>query len=187
MIRKLTAFWLSAACLAGTALFHTSQDVQDARIELRQVETEIAKEKDSIRVLQAEWNYLNRPERLEKLAKKHLDLERTPGERLVALSDLVLPAMPKPVETVENADTETPAAQHAVLTGAPDKETRDAPLVNVALPGRKPAAVKRALADRIVEKLAKIEPAAEPVETGYDAQAQQDFSALLQKLGEGEE
>lgn len=184
MIRKLTAFWLSAACLAGTALFHTSQDVQDARIELRQVEADIAKEKDSIRVLQAEWNYLNRPERLEKLAKKHLDLERTPGERLVKLSDLVLPAMPDPVETVENADTETPAAQPAVLT-RDIEETK--PAVAVALPGRKPAAVKRALTDRIVEKLAKIEPAAGPIETGYDAKAQQDFSALLQKLGEGEE
>lgn len=62
------------ASLAGAALLHTSQSVQQAEERLAVIDAEIQKERDTIHMLNAEWEYLNRPERLEKLAQEFLGL-----------------------------------------------------------------------------------------------------------------
>jgi len=62
------------AAIAGAALLHISQRVQHAEERLAIIKAEIAKEQETTRVLNAEWEYLNRPERLEKLSKEFLDL-----------------------------------------------------------------------------------------------------------------
>ena len=73
-IRLRTFVIFALAALAGTALLHTSQRVQEAEEKLEVLEAEIAREEDTMRVLRAEWEYLNRPERLERLATEFLDL-----------------------------------------------------------------------------------------------------------------
>jgi cell division protein FtsL len=62
------------ACVCGGALVYVSQRVQQAQEDIEQVAHDLAQEKDSIRVLQAEWAYLNAPQRLEKLVQEHLNL-----------------------------------------------------------------------------------------------------------------
>lgn len=74
--------WFTLSVLAGTALFYTSDKVQKAREETARLENSIVEEKESLRVLKAEWAYLNQPERLEKLAAEHLDLVPTKGQQL---------------------------------------------------------------------------------------------------------
>ena len=72
---KLRTFVIFAiAALFGAALLHTSQRVQHAEDVLRDVEAEVARELETMRMLRAEWEYLNRPERLERLATEFLDL-----------------------------------------------------------------------------------------------------------------
>jgi len=71
-IRTFLIFGL--ACLAGTALLQTSQRVQEAEEKLAALRADVAREEDTMRVLRAEWEYLNRPERLERLASKFLNL-----------------------------------------------------------------------------------------------------------------
>ena len=56
------------AGLLGVILLHTSQNVQNAEEKLAALESEVAREEEKIRMLQAEWVHLNRPERLERLA-----------------------------------------------------------------------------------------------------------------------
>ncbi|MGH1398956.1 MAG: cell division protein FtsL [Alphaproteobacteria bacterium] len=70
---RLFAIYALAA-IAGAALLHVSQRVQHAEERLAIINAEISEEKETIRILNAEWEYLNRPERLEKLAKEFLDL-----------------------------------------------------------------------------------------------------------------
>lgn len=87
-MRKATIFWLSLAAVCGTLLFHTSQEVTDGRSALRGMERELLREEESLRVLQAEWSYLNQPERLEKLAREYLDLAPLHGRQFARVSDI---------------------------------------------------------------------------------------------------
>ncbi|MFH1158994.1 MAG: hypothetical protein V1721_09000 [Pseudomonadota bacterium] len=89
-MRKSTLLWLTLAAFCGTALFHTSQRVHDLREETAALETSIGKEEESIRVLQAEWSALNRPDRLERLAKTWLKLAPLNVRQFVRMEDIPL-------------------------------------------------------------------------------------------------
>ena len=92
-IRLRTFVIFAVAALFGTALLHTSQRVQHAEDVLASAQEELAREQETMRMLRAEWEYLNRPERLERLAKKFLDLAPpSPDEmpdKLIGESDML--------------------------------------------------------------------------------------------------
>lgn len=71
-LRTLSVF--ICAGLMGALLLRVSQNVQIAEQKLAELNTSIENEKNSIRLLNAEWAYLNNPERLEKLSAEYLDL-----------------------------------------------------------------------------------------------------------------
>jgi len=73
---------LAVAIVAGTLLFHTSQSVQNAEQNLTEARNNVATEKESLRILTAEWDYLNRPERLEKLTLQNLDMDEARAEKI---------------------------------------------------------------------------------------------------------
>ena len=49
---------------------------------------QIARQREAIAVLKAEWQHLNRPDRLQGAAEKHLDLQPLHIHQLARLSDL---------------------------------------------------------------------------------------------------
>lgn len=87
-MRKSTIFWFALAGICGTVLFHTSQQVTDGRSALNRLDREILREEESIRVLKAEWSYLNQPERLEKLAAQYLELVPLTGRQFARTGDI---------------------------------------------------------------------------------------------------
>lgn len=125
-----------AAAITGAALLHTSQDVQQAEEELRAIQTALESERESIRVLEAEWGYLNNPARLEMLARQYLDLAPpTPGAALAdpaSLPDPFAPVLParKPVHESAVAIVAKPAVLGAQA---------ETPIAPVAKPPVKPA------------------------------------------------
>ena len=70
--RNFVIFALAA--LSGAILLHTSQSVQQAEDRLEILRSSVDREREQTRILKAEWESLNRPERLERLAKEFLDL-----------------------------------------------------------------------------------------------------------------
>jgi len=73
MTRTLSTFFVFImAIILGSVLFVTSQKVQHAEKELQTLQKKTSIEEDSLRVLKAEWTYLNRPERLEVLSAQYL-------------------------------------------------------------------------------------------------------------------
>ena len=78
---------------------------------------EIEKERDSLAVARAEWSLLNRPERIERLAKKFLSLEPSSAQQLVILDEVTeqdLARQPKP----ETATPKSVATKNLMPTAA---------------------------------------------------------------------
>lgn len=92
-------FWVFiAAGLCGAMLLHISQKVQQAETHLSSLEAQINDEQVTLRVLGAEWEYLNSPARLEVLSGEYLEL--VPAEDgVAAVSADDLPPMEIPTES----------------------------------------------------------------------------------------
>lgn len=78
MIRRSTLLWLIAAILVGCGLYQLKYEVQAKEERLARLNRQIQQEQEAIHVLAAEWAFLNRPDRLAELSKRHLEL--TPVE-----------------------------------------------------------------------------------------------------------
>ena len=89
-MRKTTLLSLVLALFCGTGIFHTSQKVHDEREKIATIEAAIGKEEESLRVLNAEWSYLNQPTRLEKLAKTYLHMVPMKGGQFVKVENIPL-------------------------------------------------------------------------------------------------
>lgn len=85
------------AVLSGIVLLYTSQSVQKAEDRLAAIQSSAQTETEAIRVLKAEWAYLNSPERLEALAKEFLALKPADPSRIIPETAL-LPNSPVPIE-----------------------------------------------------------------------------------------
>ena len=94
---------IAVLILVGAAMVVYQIKYQAVRqaAELDKLNRAIAREKAAITVLEAEWSHLTRPDRVQALAERHLDLKpATPGQR-VALADLPM----RPVQVDAIAET----------------------------------------------------------------------------------
>lgn len=104
-------------CAAGLLIYsgyHTYALKQQSAFERKQViqlENDIKLEAERIGILQAEWAYLNNPERLEKLVRDRapqLGLQPVAPQQLTTLSELPI-----------RAPTTTSVSVHEAVTTAP--------------------------------------------------------------------
>lgn len=75
MNRVFFAFMLLAAVVAMAALFQVKHEVQQKERRLEALNEQILRDQETIHILKAEWSYLNDPERLARLARRHLDFK----------------------------------------------------------------------------------------------------------------
>ncbi len=72
---------------------------------------ELETERDSIAVLRAEWSLLNRPERIERLAKKYIKLVPPHARQLVLLDEVTerdfQHSAAKPAKPIKSASIKT--------------------------------------------------------------------------------
>ncbi len=69
---------------SGTMLMNVSHHVQRVERDIKLIDRKIAREKENIRVLKAEWAYLNNPSRLEELATNYVDLISPEAAQLIS-------------------------------------------------------------------------------------------------------
>lgn len=119
--RDLVVFFMVA--LSGAALLHASQNVQQAESRLRALEDSVRREEERVHLLRAEWESLNRPERLERLAREFLELASPAPETLVGEVS-ALPAVQDelPVMLMNDEHAYSPVL-HDVAFGASDSES----------------------------------------------------------------
>ena len=91
MIRS--SYILTVILLAGSifVLFQIKFKVQNLHREMVELKQQLKYEKDNIHVLKAEWEYLNRPERLQRLTEKFLALRQVKAEQvMLAKADSII-------------------------------------------------------------------------------------------------
>lgn len=75
---------VSSALYAYSIKYETTLQAE----QLQKLKAKAQRERDAIAVLKAEWQFLNRPDRLQALADKHLDLQPLATNQIVRLSDI---------------------------------------------------------------------------------------------------
>jgi hypothetical protein len=108
MIRFLSAFGVTLLALVSFGLYNGVYRVKAQEHELEALKSDLTREAEAIRVLKAEWSYLNQPDRLQALAQRHLALAPTGASQITVLASLPLrssaPSLNEPSPVVEAED-----------------------------------------------------------------------------------
>ena len=88
MIRPMALVSLLLAAGSAGFLFVEAHQAQRRERELDRLSKAIQEQREAVIVLEAEWAYLNRLERLQQLAGRHLDLTPITPDRMVRIQDL---------------------------------------------------------------------------------------------------
>jgi cell division protein FtsL len=91
MIRVLNIVLVVAVIALSIGLYDIKYRAEAAEKRANQIERDIASEQEGIRVLRAEWSYLNQPERLQELAKRYTTLEPLKAAQIGSFADVPMP------------------------------------------------------------------------------------------------
>ncbi|HEV8679434.1 MAG TPA: hypothetical protein VGQ90_08675 [Stellaceae bacterium] len=165
MTRVGAVFWLVLVLLAGFTTFKVKHAVQDVEDQLNRVRKQTIAEQQEIRVLTAEWTYLNQPERLAELNRRFFNLwpitakqlqrgiadipmRTAPAAAEILLASAAEPAEPQPLDGELQV---TPAAL-ATAPAAAERKWPDRPATRSAHAADHPAGpgqMQLAKADRV--------------------------------------
>ncbi len=112
---RFAVSWMFVVTCAALAVFYVSQTVEGLERELALQQQTILKQQEAIHVLEAEWSYLNRPERISVLAERFLALAPLSADHVVSIKDLP--------QRLEPGDDEVPGLPKAEGQGLAAKAT----------------------------------------------------------------
>ena len=147
MIRTHALVWALLVAAAVGVLFYTSHQTEELEAELDARNNAVIAEREAIRILRAEWAYLNEPGRLRELARRHTPLGPAMPVQIIAGPDeipLILPGL--------GALPGLPLPQHKPLPGsgpgpmvsaAPEAAPTQTAEASAIVPPRAPVAATR--------------------------------------------
>ena len=92
-MRPLSIAGLALVAVLAFGLFALKYEVRGLEGNLERLEREAEADQEAIRVLKAEWSYLNRPERLRSLSARYLPLAAVDANQVGTLD-----ALPRRIE-----------------------------------------------------------------------------------------
>lgn len=162
ILRLSTILPMFFAVVAGVLLFLISQGVQRAEGDVQRLQNVVSHEEKTIHVLRAEWDYLNSPMRLEKMASEYLGMT-SPGIQNVidngrGLPDYIAPVIPvkKPNLLLRDAVFQIPSEEKndVAAISAPHDVSGDTISV-VPRPISPPPYLRRQSFDSLINDLSK--------------------------------
>lgn len=81
---------LLLGCLVALSfvIYEVKYDTREMDDRVAALRLDIKKERDAIAILRAEWSHLNRPKRIERLARKHLGLRPVQARQMMTMDQL---------------------------------------------------------------------------------------------------
>src|SRR5262245_29860231 len=143
MIRLGALLWLVLVSATGLAMFGVKYQVQALEDELARTRRATTAEEREIRVLEAEWAYLTRPETLDTMNRRFMSLAPISTKQLHAtVADIPMrpppqapQPMPAPLETlVATAEPNAAPSMPLSLAEAPQAPPAEMPVNAVAEP-----------------------------------------------------
>ena len=120
MLRLLHIVVLAALVLAAADVYKIKYESTLEAERVAKLRAEVRREQDAIAQLRAEWSRLDRPERIQQLAQRHLTLRATEARQIDTLDhlpqrpvELVPPGTADPIGAVIESFADTDA-----LTGS---------------------------------------------------------------------
>jgi cell division protein FtsL len=130
MLRFVNICLVLALVALAYVIYEVKYESRSLDGDIAGLRKDIEAERDAVAVLRAEWSLLNRPERIERLAEKHLNLGPARPSQLITL------------DTVSDSDFERARTEAAHQTLAAPSHPAPAPPAPVSAPS--PAAVAAA-------------------------------------------
>ena len=127
MKRSITLITLCVLIVVSYGLYNLKYEVEDLQDHANGLRAQMEEDRRAIKVLEAEWAYLSRPDRLQKLSAKFLTLQPTIAKQVGGVADLRIKPVDEILETQPTLDTTEAAARPGAVRSAPT-----APLVPVA-------------------------------------------------------
>lgn len=89
MLRVFNACLVLTALVSAFLLYRLEHATRAAERQIAAIERKIAAERETIKLLTAEWSSLTRPERLQRLAESHLGLRSGTAAQRVSEPELL--------------------------------------------------------------------------------------------------
>jgi hypothetical protein len=144
MIRLASVFWLLLVSAAALATFAVKYEVQALDAELAEARKATAAESRELRVLDAEWAYLNRPDTLAAMNQRFLSLAPITRKQLQTTTGEIPmrppPASPAPAAPEAGSgpmaavDTQPPGDSASVVPASLDRPAAPARLATAQPP-----------------------------------------------------
>ncbi|MFC4236804.1 hypothetical protein ACFOY8_16495 [Thalassospira xianhensis] len=88
MTRAMTFIGLFLTIVIGAGTYWVSHEVERLEKQYAVIQSDILNEQETIHVLDAEWSYLNSPQRVETLANTYLKLDQISPLQMASIDDL---------------------------------------------------------------------------------------------------
>jgi cell division protein FtsL len=100
MIRLSIVVWIMVVACSAFGLYSVKFKVQTLRTQIAEASQQLERERESMNVVAAEWAYLNRPDRIQKLAATYLNTKEVTVQQVAEIA-----AIPFPQVQEAKADT----------------------------------------------------------------------------------
>jgi cell division protein FtsL len=121
MLRFINICLVLGLVALACVIYQVKYQARGLDAEIKALNGQIDEERDAIAVLRAEWSLLNRPERIERLAQKHLKLAPAKPVQIVTL-DKVTDRDFDPARLTQETPASAPEAAPAAKSTPPESK-----------------------------------------------------------------
>ena len=106
MLKVVNSFLVLGLLVSAWYVYSLEHSIRKGEREIVKAERLIKKEREDIRLLDAEWSLLSRPERLQKLAEKHLKMAPVTPDQFFEVKQLAAKLPEKPLFNPASSNTD---------------------------------------------------------------------------------
>jgi cell division protein FtsL len=106
MVKIFNAFLVLCLLVSGFFLYSLEHSTRGLERQIAKMKSGISNEREQIKLLNAEWSSLTRPDRLQQLAQEKLKLQPLSANQIVTVADLLSKVPDHAVVKIDETSTD---------------------------------------------------------------------------------